>query len=708
MGATVEKSRKSIKATPVHVRQLAALPAEKIWRTKGLYSVTFDDGVTVDMPARYIKLSWPYWGVTRSYKDVPIPSTLALKVDAPPSDDLHLDLMSLANKLGRETGVPLKDLRFILSQHIYADAFNLTVDQLLAYCTTLDVDTMMEISDHPEFQIIYEWKKMYPTGYDEEGRDMVEEAYKIIERIMRDPALRKNTVVMSVLDRTIKTNQVLQAYIRGKGSEIDSRIYTNQIWDGFFEGLNLPADRLKESGAASRAHIYNTANIATSEYASRKYQLIANVLMGFYYGDCGTKHVHHYTFRDTTAGRKEFNGCVGMSFRKAGTTAWKPIEKGMWADLIDKPVEIRSTMCCEGLRHQMVCSTCLGEIAYNYSELTSPGMVAVTSVAEKGSQGILSTKHLDFLRKLLALVLNHHVRQYMDEFRHKSQKALVLNRKPEFGTWEDYELAIPTRIHAELGQVSFYENLDDVDETTLPDINDLIFVRKMADGSSDMDAVDVRMGICGNFSKHFLQYYLQRREDIQVADKHAYLPMDKWNHRWPIVVYTNRSESMAEFVSALETKIRSVAADRTDEDSMENALKGTGHRVGKNGMAKPITLVEQLGSTEEQCTRAMFDMFRYINRKLDGIPMTHVATLLAVTRVESYDNAFPAVGFDEVSDPNGKHFVDHNRLMVIRSLAPMLIFQQQQRALNDVSVYVDRERPASLFDGVFKTIVVND
>lgn len=59
-------------------------------------------------------------------------------------------------------------------------------------------------------------EKMYPTGYDEEGRDMVEEAYKIIERIMRDPALRKNTVVMSVLDRTIKTNQVLQAYIRGK------------------------------------------------------------------------------------------------------------------------------------------------------------------------------------------------------------------------------------------------------------------------------------------------------------------------------------------------------------------------------------------------------------------------------------------------------------------------------------------------------------
>lgn len=55
MGATVEKSRNH-QSNPSACAQLAALPAEKIWRTKGLYSVTFDDGVTVEMPARYIKL----------------------------------------------------------------------------------------------------------------------------------------------------------------------------------------------------------------------------------------------------------------------------------------------------------------------------------------------------------------------------------------------------------------------------------------------------------------------------------------------------------------------------------------------------------------------------------------------------------------------------------------------------------------------------
>lgn len=697
-----------INATPVHVRELAALSPRDIWRTKGRYNVTFDDGVTMEVPSRYLKLSWPYWGMTRAYSQVPIPSTLLLLPGDPPSDDRHITLMSLANKLGRDAGIPLTDLRYMLSQHIYADAFNLTVDQLLSYCSTLDVDTMSAIMEHPEYQIIHEWKVKYPTGYDEEGVDMVEKAYTIIEKkILVDPVMASNTAVMSVLDRTISVNNILQAYHRGKGSGIDSRIYSIQIWDGLFGGLTNPADRLKEADAASRAHIYNTANIAMAEFASRKFQLIANVLMGFWIGDCGTKHVQRHTFRDTTGGEKEFEKFIGINFRKPGEVKWRPIEQSSWEEIVNNPIEFRTTMCCEGLKKQMVCSTCLGEIAYNFSEMTSPGMVASTSVAEKGSQGILSTKHLDFLRKLLALVLTPHIRQYMDEPKHMSQKGLVLRRKPEIGTWAEYELAIPSRVHAELSQVAFYDNLDAVDETSLPDINDLIFMRKLEDGSYDADAVDVRMGICGNFSKQFLQYYLSRRNDIRVTDKQAFIPLDQWNHRNPIILYTNRSESMAEFVSALETKIRSVASDRQDDDSMEAALRGTGHKVGKNGVAKTATLVDHIGSTEAQCTAAMLDMNRFISRKLKGIPMTHIASLLAVSRVESYDNPFPAVGFDEQPVLDGKRFMDHNRLMGMRSWAPMLIFQYQQRYMNDVSMYTQHKRPASLFDGAFKTQIID-
>lgn len=222
-----------MKGTPVHVRDLCKLNSDQVWLLRGRYEVTFDDGITLNMSGRHIKISWPYWGLTRFYPQIPISSQMAYKHGDTATDDAHLKFMSLAAVAARKAGVDLADTRYLLQQHVYADAFNLSVKNLLSYCVTIDYDTMMEIYQHRNFTQIHQWAQMYPTGYDEEGRDMIEEAYLLIEDIFKDPQLRLNPVVMSVLDKTIKMNQVLQAYIRGKTSEIDSRVYSNQVWEGF-------------------------------------------------------------------------------------------------------------------------------------------------------------------------------------------------------------------------------------------------------------------------------------------------------------------------------------------------------------------------------------------------------------------------------------------------------------------------------------------
>ncbi|EPJ2512179.1 hypothetical protein ACTGOH_005149, partial [Salmonella enterica subsp. enterica serovar Bareilly] len=72
----------------------------------------------------------------------------------------------------------------------------------------------------------------------------------------------------------------------------------------------------------------------------------------------------------------------------------------------------------------------------------------------------------------------------------------------------------------------------------------------------------------------------------------------------------------------------------------------------KQGRVKPVTLVEMGGATEKQCTYALMDTFKYIQRKLSGIPMTHIAIMLAISRVESPTNPFPAVGFDSEDSTN--------------------------------------------------------
>lgn len=694
-------------ATAVHVRDLAFLPPQKVWAMKGRYEVTFDDNVVLELAGRHIKLSWPYWGVTRRYNNVPIPSSICYKPGQIPSDDYHIDLMSKVNYLGRKAGVSGEELRFILSQSIYADAFNLSVDKLLPYCTTLDVDTLWDIMKHPDYAVIPEWAERYPTGYDEDGTDMVEKAYQIIEKILKDKSMDRNVSAMSVRDRTLKVNQILQSYIRGKTSGIDSRVHSWQVWEGLFVGMNKPASRLKEADATSRAHIYNTENIAMSEYASRKLQLAASVLMSFYIGDCGTKDYHIHTFHDTKSDRSAFKDMVGMYFRLSDQEPWRPIVAEDWDAVVGRELHFRSTMTCLGLSHQTVCSTCLGDLAFNFSKDTSPGILASSSVAEKGSQGILSTKHLDFLRKILELMLTDTMRQYLDKDDGCSHKGLVLAARPARGTWDEYSLAIPANLYSELSQVAFYEDIDSIDETSLPDINELTFMREDSAGLYNSESIDVRMGVCGNFSKQFLDYFTAHMSNCEVVNKMHLIPLKDWDMDAPIIQYTNRSESMAEFVMALETKIRSVASDSDDEDSVKAALEGHGIRI-KNGVAKTVTLVEHKGSTEAQCTAALFEMHRFVKRKLDGIPMTHLATILAISRVESLDNAFPAVGFDpeNLEFGKGKRFVDHNRLMGMRSLGPMFIYQWQQEYLNNVSCYTVAERPASLFDGVLATIKV--
>lgn len=698
-----------MKATPVHVRDLCKLNSDQVWLLRGVYDVSFDDGVTLRMSGRHIKLSWPYWGLTQFYPQVPISSNMAYKHGDTATDDAHLRFMSLAAVAARKAGVDLADTRYLLSQHVYANAFNLTVKNLLSYCVTIDYDTMMEIYQHENFKLIIEWSKHYPTGYDEEGNDKVEEAYQLIEKIFKDPRLSNNLVVMSVLDRTLKMDQILQAYIRGKTSEIDSRVYSNQVWEGFFTGLHSVISRLKEAGATSRSHLYNTDKIADAEYASRKLQLAANVLMFFDYEDCGTHHVHRHTFTNSPLEEAKFKAMKGMRYRFEGTGGpWLRFEDGEFKKVLNKPIEFRTAMCCKGMSRQTICATCMGDLIYNLSPGTSPGHLASTAISEKGTQGILSTKHLDFLRYLLNLVLSPRMRDYLTEYKHNSVKGISLLEKPQYGTWDEYQLVISDEVYSEISQIAYHEDLDDIDETALPEINDLTFVRLDAEGNIlAEDPIDVRMGVCGNFSKSFLRFFLKNRDKLVFPSKKTVrVPLKGWKPSWPILIYTNRSESMAEFVAGLELILRSVASDKSD--NFEQFSDESMRLSKKSGKVKPITLVQMRGATEKQCTHALFYVFKYIQRKLKGIPMTHIAIMLAISRVESPTNPFPAVGFDseDADAAEGKRFEDHNTLIAMRSAIPMLLFEGQQKNLDNVRFYTSRKRPASLYDNSVAATII--
>lgn len=686
-----------VKGYPVHVRDLAQLSMEKLWKLNGVYDVTFDDGVVLNLPSRYIKISWPYWGLTRVNHEVKIPSTLTYKPGDVARDRHHLEFMTQASLLAQDVNMPLEKIRWSLLKDVYSVAYNNTVGNLKRYVTTMDYDDFFQVYEHPSVQEAYKIMQMYPTGKNNDGEDMANVAFNLIEEAFKDPIFAENEFIESIRNESLSTNNGLQAYLRGPLSEINSTIYDIQGPYGFFGGLLNLSTIAKESVATSRSHLFNKDNIADAEYGSRKYQLISNVIMRHFRDDCETPHSHKHTFVDSKLERERFKSMVGMSYRLEGSKGeWLHIKKNGFDEIVNKPIEFRTAMCCVRLRDQGVCQTCLGRLYRNLSRKASPGHVAAVTVASKGSQGILSTKHLDFLRRLEELLIPPAMGEFIEKFKHKTIKGVKLRSKFRRQGWNKATtyIELSESEHSEIAQMRWSKNLMGLDDSSMSELQTLTLL-SIPDGEEVLDYVtfNMRMGTCGNFSKDFIKYCLDVHPRIQSRGKTYLVPLDKWDTNKLFVSYSNRSESMAEFVSALESKIRSVSSNTGEE----RIIKGNSDELLKRG-GRTYNLVEFGGATEESCTAALFDLQQFINRKLKNVNMAHLGVLLAASRVESYTNPYPAVGFDPEGSNTGKRFLDHNTLIGIRSAVPMLFFEKQRAYKESLQFYTDRERPESVYD----------
>lgn len=692
----MEATKVEVQATACTVRQLANLSRERVWGLKGLFEVEFDDGVKIVMGSRYIKLSWPYWGITRHYNQVEIPSTLTYIPGQMATDNKHKGMMSEAFRAAKKhlDTVPLNDIRHLLYRDVYANAYNNTVSFLLSYMTTIDLDSWLELYDHPLIQKALMLGEEFPEGVSYDGEDMVEVAYSYIEAAFKLPELQRNAVVLAVADKTIKMDQVLQAFIRGKTSEINSEVHSYPVWDGFFNGINTAAGAAKESRAAARSHVFNTDNIADAEYGSRKFQLVCNVVHNHKKGDCGTKHYHVQHFDDTKESRDQLKNMIGMNFRVENSPmGWTPMEACHIDGLIGKTVHYRTAMCCSHMAEQGVCETCYGDLYYSLSDSAAPGHLSTTSISERGTQGILSTKHLDFLRRVVSIIMRTQVIRYFDRYENRQIKGLRLRKDPPRGKWGHYRIMIDQDTYNSLEIVRFESNLKDLDIHAVADLEHMTFVELNPQGEIvEEDTVNVQMGINGYLSHKFLKYYQGVIDRVEKHGKFYLIPLDRWNTKDHILQYYNRSESLAEFVDGYEAKVRSNSSYDGEE------------RLTKTSRRKGIrNLVSMGGATEQECTDALVDTHRYLERKLKGINLAHIAMVLACSRIESWDNPFPAAGFDAqpADHVNGKRFVDHDTVIGMRSLAPALIYERQQDYMDTVGIYVRRNVPASLYDGAF-------
>lgn len=660
----------------IHVRKLAFLTKDEILSNGTKYLVMFDDGVEFPMHPSHIVLSWPYWGITRHYSQVPITSELAYNYHSEISDSKHMEMCSKAIELTRKfPDIDKRDVWEIAYRFIYNEAYNLAVEEFPRYANTIDFDDIEELLNDPDIK-----REMDNIEY---TADSVAIVHSVVNKVINSDRYPLNGMVVEANVKTAPMAQIYQAFSRGRQTEVNSMIFDRPIPGGFFTGFDNVAEFAKEMTSATKSYVYNDGYIAASEYFNRKMQLMTTSLTHLVPGDCGTVDVLRLPVPRGDIGKVFIKRCEGI-YRKVGGD-WV-LMKGDEFDLLGKVILLRTTLSCTHLKDQGVCEMCYGDLSYNIAECDSPGHVSCISITEGASQKILSVKHLDFIDWIFKVIMAPEQQHYFTTSPNPAESNRVYVKSDLNTTDFDIRIRVSKDEVQNIGRLE-YITAKRIKTLDIGDISQItkywVDVYGLNDEGNEDCALSsefnaVCQGVPMSFSIEFLRFIKRNPSLIMVEDNDRYVSFSirDFNVRNGkkispcIFEYQQRHESIPVYVTNLENILRS----------------------DKRTQYKQI--IEYDGSTSEGCAEALLAIHTYLERKLPGTPITHIATILAILRRQSRNDASIPYGFN---NPN-VYFDKHDNLMEDRSLGPEWLYENQNRMYSKPKTFNNHKRLNSLLD----------
>src|SRR5690606_1022752 len=122
---------------------------------------------------------------------------------------------------------------------------------------------------------------------------------------------------------------------------------------GFIRGMGNLYELMTESLTAAKSLNANDAHIKTSEYASRRIQLLTMTVTNVVTGDCGSEE-----YLELCVTEKYLPNLKGIWYKVNHTDELKCIE-GDEKDLLNRVIKIRSAFGCKVHDASKICTTCL-------------------------------------------------------------------------------------------------------------------------------------------------------------------------------------------------------------------------------------------------------------------------------------------------------------------------------------------------------------
>ena len=624
-------------------------------------TVVFDDA-TVDMNTVELQLSWYFWQVSKYYSQVPVTSDLRIG-EVAFTDSVARTLMNTVIQSTRKfPEIDKEDVWKIVYGDIYNRCFCAISTRLLRYISGTSGDDVVELLEDPLIAAANEAVT--------DSLETVDHVYDVVRSVFESDTYTGNPIIRAIKYGTVQLRQMYPSFgPRGRVTDIDSDIYRRPVKRGFAMGFNSITDFAKESRSAAKALLFNKDPVATAEYFNRKLQFVAAYINTLEPGDCGTDEYHTLLIPEGASGEELVNGLDGLTQVHPDGSNSKIDGSDM--SILGKSINFRTTLTCDLLPEQKVCTACYGDIAYSVPAGDNPGHVSCTSINEKLTQIIISTKHLDFIiHKLILFVLKKDRKYLTADKRHPD--ALMYNKELK---GQKIVLRIYKKEAPRLIDVRYIEDTTMMHPSRTTSLNHVEFIHVESDGMyGDVVELDmVKRSTRASLSREFLTH--AKKMGWEEDAKFYTIDMTGWNPRSPLFVYPHKHENMGEFGKRVERFIRS-------------SNKAGEHKEGAVGYVNMLTRYSNVNS-------ALYDAFYLIADKIKRVHIGHIATILAASRANdeaNLDYSIPG------SIYKGK-FARHDDIIKSRSLGTAMQFEGHSGYFTDIDSFLVKDRlPGNLDD----------
>lgn len=369
-------------------RQILSIPRMEVFNIpQGIYKVSYDDGQTCDISSRLIVFNRYVWELFLLFPNTPIVKDICVTKFVEKdgfNGDTHRQVFEAIfkyicefNKLDSYSQKePLLKTIYKIIDLLQNEVLNMISE----YVGTIHATDFIQVVKDPEIVSMYENFDPTPDG--------VDKSYKIIRNYVSCPKRKLNRFVAAYRAKSINDNQANQCIgPRGFSTDLDRTVFRVPIKSGFIRGLHTLYEIMAESCTAAKALNASGTHIQTSEYTSRRIQLLTMPVRGVVPGDCGSDG--YWSVVITPQNIVNFKGIYYVNDEEK-----LDYIRGDENYLYQKLIKVRNAFDCKLEDPSKICSTCLGRVSLNFKDNSNLGYTMTAYLMEKLTQAILSTKHL--------------------------------------------------------------------------------------------------------------------------------------------------------------------------------------------------------------------------------------------------------------------------------------------------------------------------